>query len=190
MQRPIAYLVTLLMALLGLGVISTASPAAADRDCSDFATQAAAQHFFIANGGPSRDPHYLDADGDGEACESNPCPCYYGTSGPKPPSQQAPSKPKKKKHSITGKIVRSGPAKTMRLTGKVSTFKAGQIQVRRKVAGKSYRTYKSIATSGSSGAFERTLDYIGRQRTCFEVVVPATAGYLKTTVSLGCYQKP
>jgi hypothetical protein len=43
---------------------------AADRDCSDFSSQAAAQEFFIAAGGPSSDPHRLDADGDGIACES------------------------------------------------------------------------------------------------------------------------
>ena len=46
---------------------------AADMDCGDFATQAAAQAFF-AGAGPG-DPHQLDSDGDGIACESNPCPC-------------------------------------------------------------------------------------------------------------------
>ncbi len=46
-------------------------------DCGDFATQAAAQTFFL-NAGPG-DPHRLDAEGDGQACESNPCPCL--TSG-------------------------------------------------------------------------------------------------------------
>ncbi len=39
-----------------------------DRDCSDFSSQAAAQDFYEANGGPQRDPHRLDADGDGLAC--------------------------------------------------------------------------------------------------------------------------
>lgn len=43
-----------------------------DRDCSDFASQASAQEFFIETGGPQRDPHGLDADGDGRACESLP----------------------------------------------------------------------------------------------------------------------
>lgn len=45
---------------------------AADRDCSDFATQAAAQEYFLSVGGPAGDPDRLDADGDGIACESNP----------------------------------------------------------------------------------------------------------------------
>ncbi|UMG93549.1 thermonuclease family protein [Nocardioides sp. TF02-7] len=53
----------------------------ADRDCSDFATQAAAQRFYLNHGGPHRDPHRLDADGDGRACDSNPCPCSNDTGG-------------------------------------------------------------------------------------------------------------
>jgi hypothetical protein len=54
-------------------VISTEVPTAeADMDCSDFATQAEAQAFFLAHGGPDRDPHGLDRDGNGIACESLP----------------------------------------------------------------------------------------------------------------------
>ena len=40
-----------------------------DRNCSDFASDFEAQQFFVNNGGPSRDPHDLDRDGDGYACE-------------------------------------------------------------------------------------------------------------------------
>lgn len=47
-------------------------PNGPDRDCSDFPTQADAQRFFIAAGGPQRDPHKLDNDHDGVACESLP----------------------------------------------------------------------------------------------------------------------
>ena len=47
-------------------------PAGPDRDCNDFETQAEAQSFFIAAGGPASDPHRLDRDGDGVACESLP----------------------------------------------------------------------------------------------------------------------
>jgi hypothetical protein len=42
----------------------------ADRDCGDFGSQAEAQRFFITNGGPSSDPHKLDRDNDGIACET------------------------------------------------------------------------------------------------------------------------
>src|SRR6056297_2918394 len=47
-------------------------PFGPDRDCSDFRTQAEAQAFFEAAGGPDKDPHRLDSDGDGVACESLP----------------------------------------------------------------------------------------------------------------------
>ena len=49
-----------------------AAQAGPDRDCSDFRTQAEAQAFFEAAGGPARDPHRLDVDGDGCACENLP----------------------------------------------------------------------------------------------------------------------
>jgi hypothetical protein len=42
-----------------------------NRNCGDFSTQAEAQAFFEAAGGPESDPHRLDADGNGGAvCES------------------------------------------------------------------------------------------------------------------------
>lgn len=44
----------------------------ADRDCGDFATHAEAQTFFESQGGPASDPHQLDQNGDGVACESLP----------------------------------------------------------------------------------------------------------------------
>ena len=73
--------VTAVVGLLATLLTAFAAPAGAvvDRDCGDFATQAAAQAFFLANGGPSSDPHRLDADGDGRACDSNPCPCGVST---------------------------------------------------------------------------------------------------------------
>lgn len=68
--------------LLAAMLTAFAAPAGAvaDRDCGDFATEAAAQSFFLDSGGPQSDPHRLDDDGDGRACESNPCPC--GASNP------------------------------------------------------------------------------------------------------------
>src|SRR5262249_52059019 len=64
--------------------------AVADRDCGDFASQKAAQIFYLQAGGPRVDPHGLDSDGDGIACESNPAPTYYGTSLPSGSSAPAP----------------------------------------------------------------------------------------------------
>jgi hypothetical protein len=64
-----AVLMVLLMAM-------PSAASASDKDCSDFASQRAAQIFFLRHGGPRHDPDRLDADHDGVACEDNPCPCY------------------------------------------------------------------------------------------------------------------
>ena len=47
-------------------------PNGPDRDCGDFKTQREAQDFFEAAVGPERDPHLLDRNKDGMACESLP----------------------------------------------------------------------------------------------------------------------
>ncbi|WP_051353252.1 thermonuclease family protein [Thalassobacillus devorans] len=48
-------------------------PNGPDRDCGDFDTQAEAQAFYEAAGGPGSDPYRLDGhDGDGVVCESLP----------------------------------------------------------------------------------------------------------------------
>jgi endonuclease YncB( thermonuclease family) len=67
----LALLLAVMASTLAVGVVP--AQAFVDKDCADFATQAEAQAFFLA-AGPG-DPHRLDAEGDGLACESNPCPC-------------------------------------------------------------------------------------------------------------------
>jgi Excalibur calcium-binding domain len=64
---------------------SGARASGADRDCSDFSTQPEAQQFFLAQGGPASDPHRLDGDNDGIACES--LPGGGGGGNPPPPPQ-------------------------------------------------------------------------------------------------------
>lgn len=72
-------LIVIAAALTMLSVAALPSGAVArDRDCSDFNTQRAAQLFFLRHGGPRYDPHRLDGDDDGIACEDNRCPCYRG----------------------------------------------------------------------------------------------------------------
>ncbi|MFJ7511875.1 excalibur calcium-binding domain-containing protein [Peribacillus simplex] len=45
-------------------------PSGADKDCSDFPSGGfEAQEFYIAAGGPQSDPHDLDRDNDGNACD-------------------------------------------------------------------------------------------------------------------------
>lgn len=54
----------------GLSTYSKPSLGEGDKDCKDFTTHAEAQAFFEAAG--AGDPHRLDSDGDGQACETLP----------------------------------------------------------------------------------------------------------------------
>jgi hypothetical protein len=60
-----------LVILTTVGALAiTAAPASAgDKDCSDFSSWRQAQNFYKNHGGPRYDPHRLDADHDGIACE-------------------------------------------------------------------------------------------------------------------------
>ncbi len=42
------------------------------KKCGDFKTQQEAQEFFMRQGGPEKDPHHLDTDGNGQACDHLP----------------------------------------------------------------------------------------------------------------------
>lgn len=72
--------------LSATALLLPAAAPAADKDCADFATQRAAQIFFLKHGGPRYDPHRLDGDNDNVACEDNPCPCYTKKQLPNRPS--------------------------------------------------------------------------------------------------------
>jgi excalibur calcium-binding domain-containing protein len=50
-------------------VLLPSTAMAGDKDCSDFSSWKAAQRFYKNHGGPKRDPHRLDGDRDGIACE-------------------------------------------------------------------------------------------------------------------------
>ena len=124
-----------------------AAPASAhhgyDMDCPQFSSQAAAQYHMNAHPG---DPDGLDGyDDDGLACESSPCPCYYGSATqpelpplpppplqpppppPLPPVEAVPPSPKAKRYSALivsvtdGDTIsvrlRSGARRTVRLIG-------------------------------------------------------------------------
>ena len=103
----------LALAVVSLGLATVAqAPASAfsDRDCGDFSTQAAAQNFFLQAG--AGDPHRLDDDGDGVACESNPCPCIgRGSTAP----QQLASTQTQQTYRETGNVVRVTDGDTLRV---------------------------------------------------------------------------
>jgi endonuclease YncB( thermonuclease family) len=101
---------TLGLIALGLGTF-TQSPASAvlDRDCADFPSQAAAQNYFNGQVG---DPDGLDADGNGIACESNPCPCI-GRGNPNPNPVTTPPPPKV--YRETGNVTQIVDGDTLRV---------------------------------------------------------------------------
>ena len=81
MRRTVSLITALGVLLAGL-LLNVPSAQAVDYDCADFDTQAQAQKYLTPG-----DPHRLDADDDGIACDSLPCPCSTGK--PKP-SQATP----------------------------------------------------------------------------------------------------
>lgn len=121
--------------LLALGLWAAlltllAPPASAfvDKDCGDFGSQKAAQLFFLDNGGPGSDPHALDADSDGIACETLPCPCYEKKVLPSGSTTTAPTGPAQVKQlaevlrvtdgdTIKVKLLPVGPRRDVRLIG-------------------------------------------------------------------------
>jgi endonuclease YncB( thermonuclease family) len=99
-------LASLLVTLFVGGLTSVAGPAHAmvDKDCGDFATQAEAQAFYLANGGPAADPHRLDAERDGVACETLPCPCSTSRAPSAPPVPLAPPAPRARTCILNAKV--------------------------------------------------------------------------------------
>ena len=81
MLKRLSPLLSIVLIVVG-SLLLAPSASARDVDCGNFSSQKAAQIFFLKAGGPNYDPHYLDSDGDGIACESNPAPYYYGKTLP------------------------------------------------------------------------------------------------------------
>ena len=78
---------------------------AADRDCADFSSQAAAQNYYESLGGPGSDPDRLDADDDGKACDALPCPCGASGRARQAPVKATPKpKPRKRAQVISARI--------------------------------------------------------------------------------------
>lgn len=103
-----ALLLSTAVVVVATALVGSVVPAQAfvDKDCGDFATQAAAQVFFLG-AGPG-DPHRLDAEGDGLACESNPCPCTGSAPVPLVGQTTAPT-PTPTPQAEPGTSVASGP---------------------------------------------------------------------------------
>lgn len=55
-----------------IGIVGPLPPLLPNKSCADFPTQSDAQAFYKGAGGPRFDPHGLDRDRDGIACEDLP----------------------------------------------------------------------------------------------------------------------
>lgn len=114
---------------------------ARDRDCSDFSTQKQAQEFFIKHGGPHRDPHRLDGDGDGIACETLPCPCSSAKGGKHQGSSSSKARLRRVIDGDTIDVRQRGKTKRVRLVG-IDTPERGRC-----AAGAATRSLRSQFTS-------------------------------------------
>jgi Excalibur calcium-binding domain len=105
-------------AVLAVAIGAPSRAAARDYDCADFATQAEAEEYLLPG-----DPYNLDGDGDGIACEDNPCPCNSTPPGrseesvppvaepaPKPPYRLPMSVAERKARKVERKYVRRSAA--------------------------------------------------------------------------------
>lgn len=116
MRRRIATLLPLLAIAGALGLVQAPAAGARDYDCSDFATQEEAQTYLLPG-----DPHRLDADSDGIACESLPPGDREGDgrtdSGPKPYRLSKPAARALAKRMVSRAVGRSARLDSSRFHG-------------------------------------------------------------------------
>ena len=89
------------------------------------------------------------------------------------------------KHDLSATGKEMGSTDKFIVFGKVPTFPSGKVKVLRKVGAGSYKAYKKTKTE-ANGKFRTRIYQAGNKRTCFKVVVPATATYKKTQKGIGC----
>jgi hypothetical protein len=157
LRRPVIGLSTTLVTVLAAALTSLATAptaAAADRDCGDFRSQRDAQVFFLNAGGPHSDPHRLDSDGDGIACETNPAPYYYGTTPPGGGGGGGEQTPEPQV-TVVQSTVRVAVAPTQRIAGEsfritatVRPATSRKVVLQRRVDGR-WRSFASATTNGN-----------------------------------------
>lgn len=170
MHSTLARLATLIAVLIGSAFVG-ALPAQAivDRDCADFDSQRQAQIFFLRAGGPDRDPHRLDADGDGVVCESNGSPYYYGNT---PPDSGGQSGPTTVKTSVAFSVSRTSAiaGESVRMSAKVKPRGVRRVTFQRK-AGRQWRVVERDRTNRRGVA--KHVIRAPRSRTVYRAVVSA-----------------
>jgi hypothetical protein len=141
-----------LIATTGFVSLSTSTAHAfVDRDCGDFDSQKQAQIFFLKHGGPNSDPHRLDDDGDGIACESNPAPYYYGTSLPDKDPQPTTVSSTVALSLSTSRAIQGEP---VRLTATVKPSGRRTVVFQRRLDGR-WRAVKRVTTTKFGKASHR-----------------------------------
>lgn len=112
---PAVAVAVVLTAMLGLPALAHGQ---ADLDCSDFSTQEEAQRYLLPG-----DPHRLDGDGDGVACETLPSGGGGGGGGGptyNPPAPETKPKPAKLKYAAAKKAAINEARSYVRQSGRVS----------------------------------------------------------------------
>ena len=185
MPRRVLFLLLALSLGPALALVTAPAAVAADRDCGDFASQKAAQIFFLNAGGPSSDPHYLDSDGDGIACESNPAPYYYGKTPPGGGGSPQPEpQPTVVQSSVALTVNPSQRIKGERYELKVTVRPAisRAVTVQKRVDGK----WKAMATgtTGTSGTTRGAMKAPGKTLVLRAVLKPVTRSGKKYTAAV------
>ena len=177
MNQHVARVLALVVAALCLtGFAPGPASAVVDRDCGDFATQSAAQTFYV-NNGPG-DPHRLDDDNDGRACETLPCPCgVRDTQDPSPAPLVEPVKVFRETGNVTRVVdgdtlnvrLRNGGIVSVRLLG-INTPERGRCGA--KEATDNLRTLAPVGstvdlvsdrTQAAKDRYGRLLRYVARR---------------------------
>jgi hypothetical protein len=190
-MRLLARFTAFLLALSGTTFIALAGGAPAfakDTDCSDYPSQAAAQHYFDSHGGgPNNNVDLLDADGDGIACESNSCPCVGAGGGGGGGGGGSTPPPKKRFHIIKVRGHEIRHTGKFEAIGSIVTFKNGRFTMQRKIGSGAFKPWKFVKTKPVTGKFRTKIKAAGSKKTCFRVVVPETKKFKKTIgKNFGC----
>jgi hypothetical protein len=181
-------LATLIAVLISSALVG-ALPAQAivDRDCADFDSQRQAQIFFLRAGGPERDPHRLDADGDGVVCESNGGPYYYGTSVPNGGGSgssggtQSSIRVKQSSVALNSSTARAIAGERVRLSAQV-TPRTGRTVLFQKKGSRGWTTVRRVATTNRGKAVLR-FAAPARTATYRATVLEKRAGNIKYTAA-------
>jgi hypothetical protein len=161
-------------AVLALTLLGTTPAHAVDYDCGDFSNQAEAQGYLSPG-----DPHRLDGDNDGIACEDLPCPCSYASPTPPPLPPPPPPSPEEEPLRVTAYVAcglsqYARPARECGPRRKVGAFFRANYDVRYTVCtrfptGRRVCAYDQIAAAGTLYVNKVTTNIVGSHKVVWTV---------------------